>query len=119
MIGSILYLTTSRPDIMFSVCLCARFQACPKESHLSVVKRIFRYLIGIQNLGLWYLRGTSFDLIGFSDTDYAGSKIDRKSTSGTYQFLGHMLVSWSSKKQNSIALSTAEAEYIATGNCCD
>ena len=118
MIGSLLYLTASRPDIMFSVCLCARFQACPKESHLSAVKRIFRYLIGTQNLGLWYPRGTSFDLIGFSDADYAGSKIDRKSTSGTCHFLGHMLVSWSSKKQNSVALSTAEAEYIAAGNCC-
>ena len=118
MIGSLLYLTASRPDIMFSVCLCARFQACPKESHLSAVKRIFRYLIGTQNLGLWYPRGTSFDLIGFSDADYAGSKIDRKSTSGTCHFLGHMLVSWSSKKQNSVALSTAEAEYIAAENCC-
>ena len=118
MIGSLLYLTASRPDIMFSVCLCARFQACPKESHLSAVKRIFRYLIGTQNLGLWYPRGTSFDLIGFSDADYAGSKIDRKSTSGTCHFLGHMLVSWSSKKQNSVALSTAETEYIAAGNCC-
>ena len=79
--GSLLYLTASRPDIMFSICLCARFQACPKESHLSVVKRIFRYLIGTQNLGLWYPRGTSFDLISFSDADYASSKIDRKSTS--------------------------------------
>lgn len=85
---------------------------------LSAVKKIFRYLIGTQNLGLWYPRGTSFDLIGFSDADYAGSKIDRKSTSGTCHFLGHMLVSWSSKKQNSVALSTAEAEYIAAGNCC-
>ena len=83
MIGSLLYLTASRLDIMFSVCLCARFQACPKESHLSAVKRIFRYLIGTQNLGLWYPRGTSFDLIYFSDADYAGSKIDRKSTSDT------------------------------------
>ena len=74
--------------------------------------------MGTQNLGLWYPRGTSFDLIDFSDVDYAGSKIDRKSTSGTFQFLGHMLVSWSSKKQNSVALSTVETEYIAAGNCC-
>ena len=117
MIGSFLYLTASRPNIMFSVCLCARFQACSKESHLFAVKRIFRYLIGTQNLGLWYPKGTSFDLIGFSDADYAGNKIDRKSTSGTCQFLGHMLVSWSSKKQNSVALSTTEAEYIVVGNC--
>ena len=118
MIGSLLYLTASRPDIMFSVCLCARFQTCPKESHLSAVKRIFRYLIGTPNLGLWYPKGTSFDLIGFSDADYAGSKIDRKSTSGICQFLGHMLVSWYSKKQNSIVLSTTKAKYIAAGNCC-
>ena len=69
MIESFLYLTASRADIMFSVYLCARFQACPKESHLFAVKRIFRYLIGTQNLGLWYPRGTSFDLIGFSDAD--------------------------------------------------
>ena len=118
MIGSLLYLIASRPDIMFSGFLCARFQVCPKESHLSAVKRIFKYLIGTPNLGLWYLRGTSFDLIDFSDADYASSKIDRKNTSDTCQFLGHMLVSWSSKKQNSVALSTAEAEYIAIGNCC-
>ena len=71
MIGSLIYLTTSRPDIMFSVCLCARFQACPKESHLIVVKRIFRYLIGNQNLGLWYPKKSSFDFIGFSYADYA------------------------------------------------
>ena len=90
----------------------------PKESHLSVVKRIFRYLIGTQNLSLCYPRGISFDLIGFSETDYACSKIDKKNTSGTCQFLGHMLVSWYSKKQNSIALSTAEAEYITAENCC-
>ena len=93
MIGSLLYLTASRPDITFSVCLCARFQACLKESHLSIVKRIFRYFIGTQNLGLWYPIGISFDVIGFFYADYAGSETDRKSTSGTCQLLGHMLVS--------------------------
>ena len=118
MIGSLLYLTASRPDIMFSVCLCARFQANPKESHLTAVKRILRYLIGTQQLGLWYPKASSKLLIGYSDADFAGSKTDRKSTSGACQFLGHSLVSWSSKKQNSVALSTAEAEYIATGSCC-
>ena len=118
MIGSLLYLTASRPDIMFSVCLCARFQSSPKESHLIAVKRILRYLRGSPNLGLWYPRNTSFDLIGFSDADYAGSKIDRKSTSGTCQFLGPCLVSWSSRKQNSVAISTTEAEYVAAGSCC-
>ena len=102
MIGSLLYLTASRPNIIFWVCLCARFQGCPKESYLIALKCIFRYLIGTQNLGLWYLKKSSLQLIGFFDTDYAGSKTDRKSTSGTYQFLGHMLVSWSSKKQNYI-----------------
>ena len=115
MIESLFYLTASRPDVMFCVCLCARFQACPKESHLIALKRIFRYLFGTQNLGLWYPKKSSLELIGFSDADYAGSKTDRKSTNGTCQFLGHMLVSWSSKKQNSVALSTAEAKYIAAG----
>ncbi|KAH9780749.1 Integrase catalytic domain-containing protein [Citrus sinensis] len=113
MIGSLLYLTASRPDIMFSVCLCARFQSCPKESHMLAVKRIFRYLIGTINLGLWYPRGTHIDLTCYSDADFAGYKVDRKSTSGTCHFLSHSLVSWFSKKQNSVALSTTEAEYIA------
>ena len=118
MIGSLLYLTASRPDIMFSVCLCARFQANPKESHLVAVKRIFRYLKGTMDLGLWYPRGTTFDLINYSDADYAGCKLDRKSTSGTCHFLGRSLVSWFSKKQHSVALSTTEAEYVAAGSCC-
>ncbi|KAK2989348.1 hypothetical protein RJ640_013529 [Escallonia rubra] len=118
MIGSLLYLSASRPDIMFSVCICARFQACPKESHLSAVKRIFKYLSGTLNLGLWYPRSSSLDLVGFSDSDYAGCLVDRKSTSGTCQFLGDALVSWHSKKQTSVALSTAEAEYVAAGSCC-
>ena len=118
MIGSLLYLTASRPDIMFSVCLCARFQANPKESHLIAVKRILRYLKGTINLGLWYPRHNTFDLIAYSDADFAGCKVDRKSTSGACHFLGHSLVSWASKKQNSVALSTAEAEYVAAGSSC-
>ncbi|KAL4291224.1 hypothetical protein GQ457_14G005130 [Hibiscus cannabinus] len=116
--GSLLYLTASRPDIMFSVCLCARFQANPKESHLKAVKRIFRYLLDTPSLGLWYPRDSTFDLHAYSDADYGGSKIDRKSTSGTCQFLGNMLISWFLKKQNSVALSTTEAEYISAGSCC-
>ena len=80
MIGSLLYLTASRPDIMFATCLCARFQAGPKESHLIAVKRIFRYLKGTPNLGMWYPKGTGFDLVGYTDSDFAGCKIDRKST---------------------------------------
>ena len=99
MIGSLLYLIVSRLDVMFSVCLCARFQACPKESHLTNVKRIFRYLIATQNLSLWYPKKTSFDLVGFCNVDYAGSKINRKNTSGTCQFLGHMFVSCLTKSK--------------------
>jgi hypothetical protein len=118
MIGSLLYLCASRPDIMFSVCMCARFQADPKEVHLRVVKRILRYLVYTPKFGLWYPRGSTFDLIGYSDANWAGCKINRKSTSGTCQFLRRSLVSWASKKQNSIALYTAEAEYIAVGHCC-
>ena len=118
MIGSLLYLCASKPDIMLSVCMCARYQANPKECHLKAVKRILRYLVYTPNLGLWYLKGSTFDLFGYSDSDYAGCKIDRKSTSGTCQFLGRSLVSWSSKKQNSVALSTSEAEYVASGACC-
>nr|AEJ07943.1 Ji4 putative pol protein [Zea diploperennis] len=118
MIGSLLYLCASRPDIMLYVCMCARFQSDPKESHLTAVKRILRYLAYSPKFGLWYPRGSTFDLIGYSDADWAGCKINRKSTSGTCQFLGRSLVSWASKKQNSVALSTAEAEYIAAGHCC-
>ena len=118
MVGSQLYLTASRPDIMFATCLCARFQSDPKESHMVAIKRIFRYLKGTPNLGLWYPKGTGFNLVGYTDSDYAGCRIDRKSTSGSCQFLGQKLVSWFSKKQQSTATSTAEAEYIAAGSCC-
>ena len=93
MIGSLLYLTASRPDIMFSTCLCARFQSDPKESHLIDVKRIFRYLKGTPNLGIWYPKGKGFDLVGYTDSIFAGCKIDQKSTSGSCQLLGRKLVS--------------------------
>nr|CAN69205.1 hypothetical protein VITISV_036606 [Vitis vinifera] len=115
MIGSLLYLTASRPDIMYSICLCARFQSCPKESHLSAVKRILRYLKGTMDMGLWYPKSDNFELIGFSDAHFAGCRVERKSTSGTFHFLEHSLVSWHSKMQNSVALSTVEVEYIAAG----
>jgi hypothetical protein len=98
MIGSLLYLCASRPNIMLSVCMCARFQANPKECHLVAVNRILRYLVHTSNLGLWYPKGSKFNLLGYSDFDNAGCKGDRKSTSGTCQFLGQFLVSWSSKK---------------------
>ncbi|XP_020263787.1 uncharacterized protein LOC109839682, partial [Asparagus officinalis] len=118
MIGSLLYITASRPDIMFSVCLCARFQSNPKDSHLKAVKRIFRYIKDTTNYGLFYPKHSSFDLISYSDADFAGCKSDRKSTSGTCHFLGHSLVFWFSKKQNSVSLSTSEAEYIAASLAC-
>ncbi|KAJ9547789.1 hypothetical protein OSB04_020332 [Centaurea solstitialis] len=118
MIGSLLYLTASRLDIMYSTCLCARYQAEPKESHLTAVKRIFRYLKGTPNLGLWYSKDSGFDLTAYSDSDFAGCKIDRKSTTGGCHLLGGKLVSWTSKKQNSVSTSTTEAEYVAAGICC-
>jgi hypothetical protein len=114
MIGSLLYLCASRLDIMLYVCMCARFQANPKEVHL----RFMRYLVYTPKFGLWYPKGSTFDLIGYSDVDYVECKIDRKCTLGTCQFLGRSLVSWASKKQNSVALSTVEAKYIAAGHCC-
>jgi hypothetical protein len=117
-IDSLLYIIAFSPDVMFSVCMCARFQASPREVHLKAAKRILRYLKHTPNIGLWYPKGAQFELIGYSDSDYARCKVDRKSTSGCCQFLGRSLVSWSSKKQNSVALSTAEAEYISAGNCC-
>jgi hypothetical protein len=98
--------------------MCARYQTNPKESHLSAVKRIMRYLIGTPNMGLWYPKGSSCNLIGYWYSDYGGCKIDRKSTSGTCHLLGNSLISWHSKKQVSVALSTAEAEYVAAGSCC-
>jgi hypothetical protein len=118
MIGSLLYLCASRPDILLSVCMCARFQAVTKNCHLRTVKRIMRYLVLTPNLGIWYPKWSCFELLGYLDADYAGCKVDRKSTSGICQFLGRSLVSWSSKKQNSIVLSTAEAEYVTTGSYC-
>ncbi|GJW74895.1 hypothetical protein Tco_0134265 [Tanacetum coccineum] len=118
MIGSLMYLTASRSDIQFSTCLYARYQANPKEYHLIAVKRIFRYLKGTLSLGLWYLKCSSFDLKGYSNSDYAGCNMDRKSTSGACQFLGRKLVCWSAKKQQSVAMSSVEAEYVAAAGCC-
>jgi hypothetical protein len=118
MVGSLLYLCASRPNIILSMCMCTRFQAAPKDCHLRAVKRIMRYLVLTPNLGLWYSKGSHFELLGYSDADYDGCKVDRKSTSGTCQFLGWSLVSWSSKKQNSFAISTTEVEYVIAGSCC-
>ncbi|GJW62113.1 ribonuclease H-like domain-containing protein [Tanacetum coccineum] len=118
MIGSIMYLTASRPDIMYAVCVCSRFQVTLKTSHLNVVKRIFKYLKGKPNLGLWYPRESPFDLEAFSDSDYGGSNLDRKSTTGGCQFLGQRLISRQCKKQTIVATSTTEAEYVAALKCC-
>ncbi|GJR85614.1 ribonuclease H-like domain-containing protein [Tanacetum coccineum] len=118
MIGSLMYLTASRPDIMFVVCACARFQVTPKASHLNAVKRIFRYLKHQPKLGLWYPRDSPFELEAYSDSDYGGASLDRKSTTGGCQFLGRRLISWQCKKQTIVANSTTEAEYVAAANCC-
>ncbi|GJR57473.1 putative ribonuclease H-like domain-containing protein [Tanacetum coccineum] len=118
MIGSLMYLTASRPDIMFAVCSCARFQVNPKASHLHAVKRIFRYLKHQPKLGLWYPKDSPFELEAFSDSDYGGASLDRKSTTGGCQFLGRRLISWQCKKQTIVANSTTEAEYVAAASCC-
>ncbi|GJX70356.1 putative ribonuclease H-like domain-containing protein, partial [Tanacetum coccineum] len=118
LIGSLMYLTASRPDIMFAICNCARFQVSPKTSHLHVVKRIFRYLKGQPKLGIWYPRDSPFELEAFTDSNYAGASLDRKIKTGGCQFLGRRLISWQCKKQTIIANSTTEAEYVAAANCC-
>ena len=115
MIGSLLYLTASRPDISFSVGVCARFQSQPTTTHLSYVKRIIKYIHGTADYGILYSFDTNSCLVGFSDADWGGNSDDRKSTSGGCFFLGNNLISWFSKKQNCVSLSTAEAEYIAAG----
>ncbi|XP_050885297.1 secreted RxLR effector protein 161-like [Lathyrus oleraceus] len=117
MIGSLLYLTASRPDNLLGVCLSAYFQSDLRESYLIVVKRVFMYLKGTINLGLCYRKSKYYKLVGYCDADYTGDKLERKRTSGSCQFLGDNLISWSSKRQSTIALSTAEAEYIVIFEC--
>nr|GEX97067.1 hypothetical protein [Tanacetum cinerariifolium] len=117
MIGSLMYLTLSRPDIMFAVCACARFQVTLKASHLHAVKRTFRYLKGKPHLGFWYLKDSPFDLVAYSDIDYAGASLDRKSTTEGCQFLGCRLISWQCKKQTVVSTSSTEAEYVAAASC--
>ncbi|GJZ50596.1 putative ribonuclease H-like domain-containing protein [Tanacetum coccineum] len=116
MIGSLMYLTSSRPDIMFVVCACARFQVTPKVSHLHAGKRIFRYLKGQPKLGLWYPKDSPFDLEAYTDSGYAGASLDRKSTTGGCQFLRRRLISWKCKKQTVVANSTTEAESVAASS---
>ena len=117
MVGSLLYLTASRPDIVLAVGLVARYQEAPKQNHLLAIKRIFRYLQGTAHHGLWYPKGKNFILTPYTVADWASCVDDRKSTSGGDFYLGESLVAWLSKKQTSISLSTAKAEYIAAAAC--
>ncbi|GJX10351.1 hypothetical protein Tco_0200210 [Tanacetum coccineum] len=110
-VGSLMYLTASRPDIVHATCYYAGYQAIPTENHLKDVKRIFQYLKNTIHMGLWYLKDTGFNLTTFLDSDHAGCLNTRKSTSGGIQFLGgDKLISWSSKKQDCTSMSTAEAD---------
>ena len=118
MIGSLLYITTSRPDIMQAVGMVGRFQSAPKQSHLVSVKRIFKYLKGTMNYGLWYHRNQNLYLTAYLDADWENCLDERKSRSGGALFLGYSLVAWLSKKQVSIYLSTTKAEYIFYSICC-
>ncbi|GJU70202.1 putative ribonuclease H-like domain-containing protein [Tanacetum coccineum] len=118
MIGSLMYLTSSRPDIMFVMCACARYQVNPKISHLHAVKRIFRFLKGQPKLSLWYPKDSPFNLVAYIDSDYAGASLDMKSTTGDYQFLRCRLISLQCKKQTVVVNSTTEAEYVAASSCC-
>jgi hypothetical protein len=118
MIGSLMYLTAIRPGIQFTVGLCVRFQASTRSSHQMTVQRVFRYLKHTPEFGIWYSASSSLDLVGFSDADFVGCGIDRKSTSGTCHFLGSFLICWFSRKQSSVAQSTTEAEYVAATSCC-
>nr|GFC65354.1 uncharacterized mitochondrial protein AtMg00810-like [Tanacetum cinerariifolium] len=118
MIGTLLYLTASRPDLQFAICMCARYQARPTEKHVHAVKRIFRYLRRTVNRGLWYPKDSSVALTAFADADHAGCQDTRRSTSGSVQFLGERLISWSLKGQKSAAISSTEAEYITLSGCC-
>nr|GFA95079.1 uncharacterized mitochondrial protein AtMg00810-like [Tanacetum cinerariifolium] len=113
MIGTLIYLTASRPNLQFAICMCARYQARPTEKHVHAVKRIFRYLRGTVHWVLWYPKDSSVALTAFTDADHAGCQDTRCSTSGNVQFLGERLISWSSKRQKSAAISSTEAEYIA------
>nr|GEU69806.1 hypothetical protein [Tanacetum cinerariifolium] len=118
MIGSLMYLTSSRRDIKFTMCACAHFQVTPNASHLHAANRIFRYLKGKPHLGLWYLKDLPFDLVAYSDSDYTGASLDRRSSTGGCQFLGCRLISWQYKKQTIVATSSTEAKYVAAASGC-
>ena len=118
LIGSLLYLIANKPNISYNVRVCARYQVNPKKSHMIALKRIIKYIKSTANFGVWYSKDTNDVLAGHSDPNWAGNAGDRKSTSGSFFYVGNNLVFWMSKKQNYISLSTAEVEYIATGSCC-
>ncbi|GKG02453.1 hypothetical protein Tco_0310089 [Tanacetum coccineum] len=118
MVGSLMYLTANRPDLVFSVCMCAKYQAWPTKKHLKALKRVFWYLRGTINWGLWYSKDTAMALTTYADANHSGCQNTRRSTSISAQFLRDKLVSWSSKKQKSTVISTTEAEYIAMSGCC-
>nr|GEU78203.1 uncharacterized mitochondrial protein AtMg00810-like [Tanacetum cinerariifolium] len=118
MVGTFMYLTSSRPDLTFVVCMCARYQAKPTEMHLHAAKRIFKYLRGTVNRGRWYLKDSFIALTVYADADHAGYQDTRQSTSRSMQLLGDRLVSWSSKRQKSATISSTEAEYITLSGCC-
>ncbi|GJW22157.1 retrotransposon protein, putative, ty1-copia subclass [Tanacetum coccineum] len=118
MVGTLMYLTASRPDLTFVVCMCSRYQVKPTEKHLHALKKIFKYLRGTINRGLWYPKDIFIALTAYADVDHAGCKDTRRSTSGSMQLLGERLVSWSSKRHKSVAISSMEAKYIALSGCC-
>ncbi|GJV19904.1 hypothetical protein Tco_1368924 [Tanacetum coccineum] len=118
MVGSLMYLTASRPNLVFVVCMCARYQAKPTKNHLKAIKRVFWYLRGTINMGLWYPKDIAIEITAYADANHACSQDTRKSTSGSAQFLRDKLVSWSSKKQKNTAILTTKAEYIAMSRCC-
>ncbi|KAF2307027.1 hypothetical protein GH714_024228 [Hevea brasiliensis] len=113
LIGSLLYLTNTRPDIMQAASILSRFMQKPSKIHYGAARRVLRYLKGTSSYGLWYSNANNLELCGFSDSDWAGSLDDRKSTSGYVFHLGSSAICWNSKKQPSTALSSSEAEYIA------
>lgn len=117
LVGSLIYLTATRPDLMFSVSLISRFMSCPTQLHMQAAKRILRYLQGTKNYGIWYRKGGNDELLAYTDSDYAGDFYDRKSTSGYVFLIASGAVAWSSKKQPIVTLSTTEAEYVSAAKC--
>lgn len=117
LVGSLMYLTVTRSDLMYIVCLIRRFMANPRETHLFAAKRVLRYIKGTIELGVFYKRGVGNELVAYTDSDYAGDLDDRRSTSGYVFMMSNGDVSWSSRKQPVVTLSSTEAEYVAATAC--